>query len=231
MSVKCPTCGEKYEKLGNHFAWNPQHRPELSERQRAIIEFLILRGVTIRGEGQNFRLEGYGTSEAWIHEVTDALGWVANDPYLHQSASDVADSVERRYRNNVSVSDCSDVWGFTSVSHPSLDYEGPTDVEQLRPLTLRLLIGAVGTWVGMLFGSLHVDVRGWDVSGDHMSDLLNNVGVETVEYDGDGYATDTHTKRYHYDDDVVVAPHYDAIELLDSVGLSISDVAEPIKLQ
>ena len=228
MSVNCPTCGETYDKLGNHFAWNPQHRSALSERQRAIIEFLVLRGVTIRGESQKSRLEGYGTSEAWIREVTDALGWVANDPYLHQSATDVADSVERRYQDNVSASDCSDVWGFTSVPHPALDYEGPTDVKRLRPLTLRLLVGAVGNFVGTIFGSLHVDVRGWDVGGDHMRDLLDSVGVSTVEYDGDGYATDTHTERYHYDDDVVVVPHYDALDLLDSVGVAISDISEPI---
>ncbi|MDL0120379.1 hypothetical protein PNQ29_11680 [Halobacterium salinarum] len=128
------------------------------------------------------------------------------------------------------MSDCSDLWAFTTVPHPSLDYDGVTDVKRLRPFTLRLLVSAVGTWIGLLFGSLHLDVRGWDVSGEQLRGLLRNEDILTVEYDGDGYAEDSSTCRYHYDDDVVVVPHYDALELLESVGLSLSDVAEPINL-
>ncbi|PAU83526.1 hypothetical protein CK500_08390 [Halorubrum salipaludis] len=173
----------------------------------------------------------YSTSEAWITDVSDTLGWVAGDPWVQQSASDVADRSSRRYNVDVAVDDCSDLWAFTTVPHPSLDYGGPTDVEELRPLTLRLLVSTVGEWVGLLFGSLHLDVRGWDVSGDHLRGLLSKRGVPTAEHNGDGYAEDSPTCRYHYDDDVVVVPHYDALELLDSVGLSLSDVAEPITFQ
>ena len=229
--TKCPTCSERFEQIGKHFRYYSDHRPKLSERQHAIVDFLILRGATVRDETQNSRLEVYGISKEWIREVSDALGWVANDPYLHQSATDVANSVESPYREKVSVSDCSDVWAFTSVPHPELAYNGPTDVEQLRPLTLRLLLTTVGTWVGTIFGSLHVDVRGWDVAGDHVKRLLHKDGVPTAEYDSGGYATDTHTERYHYDSDVVVVPHYDAIDVLDGVGLSILDVAEPIEFE
>lgn len=232
MTTVCPTCGDEYDKLGNHFQWRPNHRPELSDRQRAIIEFLTLRGATVREKSQKFLLGVYSTSEGWIADVADALGWVANDPRVHQSATEVSSRLNSRYDNyEVESSACSDVWAFTTVSHPSLDYNAATDVEQLRPLTLRLLVSAVGTWVGLLFGSLHLDVRGWDVSGDHLRGLLHDTDVPTAEYDGDGYAEDTPTCRYHYDDDVVVVPHYDALELLESVGLSLSDVAEPIKFQ
>jgi hypothetical protein len=151
---------------------------------------------------------------------------------MHQPATDVADRLSSRYDGyDVEASACNDVWAITTVSHPSLDYDAATDVEQLRPLTLRLLVSAVGTWIGLLFGSLHIDVRGWDVSGDHLRDLLHNAGVPTSEYDGEGYAEDTPTCRYHYDNDVIVIPHYDALELLESVELSLSDVAEPIKFQ
>jgi hypothetical protein len=121
------------------------------------------------------------------------------------------------------------MWAFTTVPHPSLDYSGPTDVTKLRPRTLGLILSERATFVGTLFGSLHVDVRGFDVSGEHLQTLLSREGVTTAEYDGEGYARDTHTVRYHWHDDVVVIPHYDALEVLESVGMSISDVAEPMQ--
>ncbi|ELY80202.1 hypothetical protein [Natrinema pallidum] len=228
---RCPTCGDRFEELGTHFRYHGDHRPELSDRQRGIIDYLILRGATVRRETANSRLEVYSTSEAWIRDVSDTLGWVAGDPWVQQSASDVADRSSRRYNTDVAVSDCSDLWAFTTVPHPSLDYEGPTGVDHLEHPTLRLLVATVGAWVGLLFGSLHLDVRAWDVSGDHLRGLLSKRGVTTAEYDGEGYAEDSPTCRYHHDDDVVVVPHYDALELLDSVGLSLSEVAEPITFQ
>jgi len=229
---ECPTCGDRFDRLGQHFALGDCDPPELSDRQRGIIDFLILRGANVRSETQNPRLEVYATSEGWIADVADALGWVANSPRVHQPATDVADRLSSRYdRYDVEASACSDVWAFTTVPHPSFDYDAATGVEQLRPLTLRLLVSAVGTWVGLLFGSLHIDVRGWDVSGEQLRKLLERKEISTAEYDGDGYAEDSPTCRYHYDDDVVVVPHYDALELLESVGLSLSDVAEPISFQ
>ena len=229
---ECPTCGDRFDRLGQHFALGDCDPPELSDRQRGIIDFLILRGANVRSETQNPRLEVYATSEGWIADVAGALGWVANSPRVHQPATDVADRLSSRYdRYDVEASACSDVWAFTTVPHPSFDYDAATGVEQLRPLTLRLLVSAVGTWVGLLFGSLHIDVRGWDVSGEQLRKLLERKEISTAEYDGDGYAEDSPTCRYHYDDDVVVVPHYDALELLESVGLSLSDVAEPISFQ
>jgi len=228
---ECPICSDRFERLGQHFAIGDCDPPELSDRQRGIIDYLIIRGATVRRGTANSRLEVYSTSEGWIRDVSGTLGWVANDPRLQQSAMDVAERSSRLYNADVAVDDCSDLWAFTTVPHPALDYEGPTDVDHLERLTLRLLVSERATWVGALFGSLHLDVRGFDVSGDHLRRLLHDAGVATAAYDGEGYAEDGPTCRYHHDDDVVVVPHYDALELLDSVGLSLSDVAEPIQFQ
>jgi hypothetical protein len=214
MTTTCPECGDDYAKLGNHYQWNPDHRPALTERQLAITDYLVLRGATVRQRGSCPYLEVCGTAKFRIRSLADALGWLAND--VRPWATDL-------------VGERSDMYGFTTVPHPALGYDGPTDVERLRLRTLGLVVAQRGTFVGTIFGSLHLDVRGFDVSGEHLRTLLHREGVSTVEYDGDGYARNTPRCRYHYHPDVVVVPHYDALEVLETVGLSVSDVAEPIE--
>lgn len=211
----CPTCETEFSRLGTHFQWRPDHRPELTDRQRAICDYLALSGVNVRG-GSCPYLEVFGTDRDRLEALADALRWLAHDvrPHARDRAGD------RR-----------DLYSFTTVPHPSLDYGGPTNVERLRPLTARLLVVEGGTFVGTILGSLQLDCRGYVVSGEHLRTLLARGGVVTVEWDGDGYATDTHTCRYHWHPEVVVVPHYDAVDLLDWAGLSVSDVAEPIKLR
>jgi hypothetical protein len=225
----CPTCDTAFSSLGTHFQWNPDHRPELSDRQREIVEYLILRGANVRDDGAKPRLEVFSTKRWRLASVADALGWLANSPRRHVAAGNRAsDSTASEGEADGEATDpaSSDMWAFTSVPHPSLAYDGPTDVAELRPLTARLILAERATWVGTLFGSLHVDLRGFDVDGDHLRTLLRREGVATVEYDGDGYAEDTHTARYHWHPDVVAVPHYDALELLEWAGMSLSDVAD-----
>ena len=211
----CPTCDKEFSSLGTHFQWNPDHRPKLTDRQRAIVEYLILLGANVREDGAEPRLEVFSTKRWRLASVADALGWLANSPRRHVEATDPASS---------------DMWALTSVPHGSLGYEGPTDVEELRPLTARLILVERATWVGTLFGSLQIDLRGFDVDGDHLRRLLTSEDVATVEHEGDGYAKDTRTARYHWHPDVVVVPHYDALELLEWAGMSLGDVSEPLEL-
>lgn len=215
VEKSCQAEGDDYAKLGNHYQWNPDHRPALTERQLAITDYLVLRGATVRQRGSCPWIEVFGTAKSRLEALADSLGWLAND--VRPWATDREG--ERK-----------DLYGFTTVPHPALGYDDPTDVERLRPRTLALLVAQRGTFVGTIFGSLHLDVRGFDVSGDHLRTLLHREGFTTVEYDGEGYAEDTPRCRYHYHPDVVVVPHYDALEVLETVGLSVADVAEPIEL-
>jgi len=232
MSV-CPQCSDCFERIGTHFARGGCGYPELSDRQRSLLTYLILRGATTRTKASHPRLEVTSTSEQWVRDVADALGWVANDPRLYESAEDTYQRVsEARPSVDFERENFADLWAVSTIAHPAFEkLADPSDVDSLTPETLRWVIEAVGTWVGLLFGSLHVDLRGWDVSGDQFRALLHDMGVLTAEYEGDGYAEDTFTERYHWHDDVVVIPHYEGLDLLEAVGLSVSDVAEPIELR
>lgn len=233
MSTNCPNCGNEYERIGQHFARGRCDHPELSDRQRGVLTYLIFRGVEVRRDGANPRLGVFSTDETFIREMADALGWVANEPRVHESAGDAYERMaERRPSVNFERENFSDVWAVSTISHPAFeDLSEPADVDRLAPATLRWVLETVGTWVGLLFGSLHIDLRGWDVTGEQFRRVLANHGVPTAEYDGEGYAEDDFTRRYHWSDDVVATPHYSGLDVLEYVGLSVNDVAEPIKLR
>jgi len=265
MSTNCPNCGTEYERIGNHFARGSCDFPPLSGFQRAYCTFLILRGATVRRDGQNPRLEVASQSEQNVREVADSLEWVTNEPRVLESAGDAYERMQERDPSmNFERENFNDYWGVSTISHPAFasrespaeittvtDEQGcvpaepvgdgparvtgvgsvPADVDFICPETLRWVLEARGSWVGLLFGSLHIDLRGWDVSGEQFRKILANHGVPTAEYDGDGYAEDDFTRRYHWSDDVVVVPHYAGMDVLEYVGLSVNDVAEPIKLR
>lgn len=224
---KCPTCEQEFKRLGMHFHHHPSHRPNLSDEQRGVVEFLILRGVYVRERATGHSLEVYATAESSIRDVADRLGWLANDPRLHQSATDVAAHLTDRFEWDFDPAECDDVFAVSTVPHSALgDYDGPTDVTRLRPLTGRLLALEVGEWHGLPLGSLHLDVRGYAVSGDHLRRLIERMGIQTVEHDGEGYAKPDSTmrRRYHPSDDVLTLPHGEGVDFLEAVGLSLSDV-------
>lgn len=216
----CPTCGENYSKLGNHFQWNPDHRPPLSPWQKDVIRHLTLLGVSVRDDTTHPRFEVYSDSEYFIQVTADALGWMANEPRLHESAESVAERFD-----NLTVDDVSGLWAVSTLPHPELaDYREPEDVSELTPRVARWLIKSRGEWVGTVIGSLHIDVRGSTrVDGDHLMGLLRDIGV-------DDFCEDTRTDQGdithqgHWDRDIVAIPHRWAMALLDYAGLEVGDI-------
>ena len=84
------------------------------------------------------------------------------------------------------------------------------------------MILSAGTWQGRgPFGSLHLDVRGMNVEGGHVRDLLHGAGVATVE---GSKVDDTLTERYHWHEDVVTIEHYETMGLLNTLSIDLSSV-------
>ncbi|KZX47518.1 hypothetical protein [Haloarcula sp. K1] len=189
----------------------------MSELQLGVIEYLILRGTTIRDGGNYPSIDVFSTDRELLRAYDDLLGWLSNGIRLYRDS----DTTTKRLN---------DVYAISTVPHPEFENytEGSTSVESLSNDCLKATIITAGTFVGNLFGSLQIDLRGWDADSDRFADMLAEIGYDTVSYDGDGYASDNHTHRYHYSDDVLVLEHYDAMNLLDEIDLSLETVAEPI---
>ncbi|WP_151098899.1 MULTISPECIES: hypothetical protein [unclassified Haloarcula] len=227
---KCPECGNKYKRLATHFSHSPTHRPELSELQLGVIEYLILRGVTISDRAAYPSIDVTTTDKELLQAYSDLLGWVSNPVRLYQCSETISERLNDRLGGDVTAEDCNDVYALSTIPHPEFENytEGSTSVESLSNDCLKATVITAGTFVGKLFGSLHIDLRGWDVDSDRFDDMLAERGYDTVSYDGDGYASDGHTHRYHYSDEVLCIPHYDAMNLLDEIDLPLKTVAEPI---
>jgi len=42
MTEQCPTCSNEYKRLGTHWSYSPNHRPNISESQRELITGLLM---------------------------------------------------------------------------------------------------------------------------------------------------------------------------------------------
>lgn len=224
---QCPTCGEEYQRLGQHFAYNSDHRPPLSDIQQDVVEFLILHGVQVRDDGSASRLEVYSTDESFIRSVADVLGWLSNEPRVHETGERMTEQLNQQYASeylHFNPENYNDMWAVSTVPHPELsEYtEGSEAVVELSWNTLRWVILSAATWEGLgPFGSLHVDVRGMDVEGDDLRELLHDAGVATIE----GSKVDnTFTERYHWHDDVIPIEHFEAMGLLDALDIELGNV-------
>ncbi|QCP91436.1 hypothetical protein [Haloarcula marismortui] len=189
----------------------------MSELQLGVVEYLILRGVTIEDRTSHPSIDVFSTDRELLRAYDDLLGWLSNGIRLYKDS----DTTTKRLN---------DVYAISTIPHPELENyaEGSTSVKSLSNSCLKATIITAGTFVGDLFGSLQIDLRGWDVDSDRFADMLADRGYDTVSYDGDGYARNSPTHRYHYSDDVLVLEHYDAMNLLDEIDLSLETVAEPI---
>lgn len=243
--TQCPTCGEKYERLGQHFAFNEEHRPALTEHQRSIIEYLVLRGAQVRTNASRPSLAVFGTDKKRLTDIADGLGYLANDVRIHEDSAAAAQRLQEQHgssRVQFEADSIEDVWTFTTVPHeafgdyvaesassPSGDGEkegGASEVERLHPRTLSLLALDVGDVEQYsIFPTLHFDTRNCAVPPDHLRTLLHREGIQTLPADATAH-DDTAGRLNHYHDDVVSVPHPASMELLDSLSLGLDDVAD-----
>lgn len=223
---QCPTCGEEYQRLGQHFAFNSDHRPPLSKLQQEVVEYLVLDGIHVRDEGAESRLEVFSTDGSFIRSVAEVLGWLSNEPRVHETGERTAERLNQQSREDLHFDpeNYHDMWAVSTVPHPDFSEfsEGPEAVMELSWNTLRWLILSAATWEGFgPFGSLHVDVRDMDVEGDYLRELLHDAGVSTVE---GSKVDDTFTKWYHWHDDVITIEHFEAMGLLDALDIELGSV-------
>ncbi|MHC3380230.1 hypothetical protein [Haloarcula sp. H-GB5] len=227
---ECPTCSEEYERLGQHFAHN-DHRPALTEYERSIIEYLVLRGAQVRENASRPSLAVFGTDKKCLTDIADSLGYLANDVRIHEDSTTAAQRLQEQHGSKniqFDADSIEDVWTFTTVPHEGFsDYEGgASELERLHPRSLSLLalhIGDVEQY--SIFPTLHFDTRNCDVSATHFRTLLHREGIKTLPADATKH-DNVAGRLNHYHDGVVSVPHPASMELLDSLDLELEDVAD-----
>jgi hypothetical protein len=223
----CPRCGEEYQRLAAHFSLGSCDAPEFTAEQKEMSDFLLLKGVTVETTTAKPKVRMSSTYRGDLENVATALGWAANSIRVHESPEDRAARYRREYGHDYTADELKQVWAMSSVPHEY--FEGrttPADVTDLRAGTAQHLVRTAGDWIGGPIGTLRFDVRGFDVSGDHLRRLLRDSGVG--RFCKDSKADSTLSERGHWDGDVVCVPHWQAVAFLQRIGMDVGDVLDQL---
>lgn len=221
MSRVCPECGEEYERIAQHYAWNEEHRPDLSGDQLDMVRFLLLDGASVDTEGSHNAIRYYSTELEYLKSVASRLGSVTSSIRLHETAAEQAERLRGQYPDmNIEERSLNDVYQLRTIPHPRLDaYEDGTDVTKLAPKALHWFIKAHGSYQGSaIFPTLYLDTRDTGVPAEHLRSLLHEKGIQTgrpAESDGGRFFVPTHHEE------VIALPKVGIDQLKTEFGIKI----------
>lgn len=72
------SCGSEYERIAQHWAFNPSHRPELSQRQYELCSGMLLGDGCIVNDAQEAALVVEMKNREFIDWLDEELGWLSN---------------------------------------------------------------------------------------------------------------------------------------------------------
>lgn len=226
MTTECTTCGKEYERIAQHYAFNEDHRPDLSDDQLDTVRFLLLDGATVETEGAHHSITHYSTDVEFLKAAAARLGGVVTSLRLEATAEEQAEHLAAKYPGmDVTAETCSDLFALRTMPHPRLDgYEDGDDVTELTPNALSWFIQFHGAYHGSaILPSLHLDTRNAGVSADHLRRLMHDYGIQTgrlAEDGGDTYFVPSHREG------VVSLPNKGINQLRDVFGIGIDPAEE-----
>jgi hypothetical protein len=154
--VACPECGEKYENLGQHWRYNPSHRPSFTQHQEEVITGLIMGDGYIDTHNKNPLIKCGMISQNYLEYIDSVFGCLGTGVSLQITAKESAKkSRDRGFSPNAKAENYSDLYRWTSRTHPELEEWAnwystgkkiwPEDIE-LTPVVLKHWYCGDGCW-------------------------------------------------------------------------------------
>lgn len=145
--IECPECGNLYPKLGSHWRWNSDHRPNIDDRQHEILTGLLMGDGTVQREG-NPNMKCRMTTPEFLEWIDEEMGILGCGVKFEMSAEESArNSRERKLNFDAHEDDYSDVYIWSSRNHPDFSQYSdwystgrkrfPDDLE-LTPLIMKV---------------------------------------------------------------------------------------------
>lgn len=88
--MDCPGCGDEYERLGMHWAFNENCRPELTERQKDISTGLIMGDGWIEKTEKNARLSTFMINQKYLEYIDNIFGCLSTGVQMKYTAEESA---------------------------------------------------------------------------------------------------------------------------------------------
>lgn len=122
----CPSCGDKYERLGQHWAMSSTcTHPSIPTRTKEILIGILMGDGTIHDppSAKNIRLEVTNINETFLRRLDERLGWLSNGVRLKRTAEEIRDENRTSQYDRFSSLDYEirDQYVLTTVRHPELN--------------------------------------------------------------------------------------------------------------
>ena len=152
---QCPDCREEFNKLGNHWQWNPEHRPELTEEQKEVITGLLMGDGSIVNRDNNGYFVVEMIKKEFLEYLTEIFPIIGKGVKKVSTAEEKAKARIMRGDENVNISNHNDIYMFSTCTLPDFKqfsdwYEGgekewPDDID-LTPTILKYWYVSDGTY-------------------------------------------------------------------------------------
>lgn len=226
---RCPECQAIFPTLGYHWQHNPNHRPEITDRQHEVLTGLVMGDasvvVTETSINPSFCVSMIREEFlVWIDEELNPIGRGVKDG---MSAEYIAKSNrETRFSPNADSKNYSDQYNLWTVPHPGLQryYElystGSKRLKEkfdLTPLTLSVWYCCDGDlYINRGKEEMRISVSNLAETPSILEDMFNDIPVDVDfqlrEYQGvhKDYP-DSWSRRLHFN-------HNDSVKLWDYMG-------------
>jgi ribosomal protein S27AE len=170
----CPACGDAYERVASHWSNSACGYPQISVRQRAVLDGLVLGGANVDGQGSNRHLLASTTSESLAEWTADQLDWLHHGTRTdHDDAADHQDVCRVRTPAHPAINRY-ERWGDGETRAPPDDYEltplagrvwwayagglqWQGDYDSQRTATISALDDDRGAWVQRVLATAGID--------------------------------------------------------------------------
>lgn len=145
---KCTYCGEEYSRLGQHWAYNPEHRPSLTIEQRETAKGLILGDGNVNHGANNSCIRANMINREFLDHLDQVFGVLSlGTDLLRTAEEEAARNRDRGFSEHADPDNYSDIYHWESRRHPEFDVfsewyssgkkEFPDDLE-LSPTSLSI---------------------------------------------------------------------------------------------
>lgn len=155
---ECPACGQRYERIGQHWYGSPSHRPKFTDRQKDIIIGMMLGdGSRLRMDERNNAFESKMTRKPFLEWLSNQFGVLGKDVFEYHSNPQERAKHHRDsgFYENANADDYHQQYVFRTTKHPFLNdfldrwytnngIRFPNDIE-LTPTILKMWYVSDGT--------------------------------------------------------------------------------------
>lgn len=122
MTDTCPSCENHYKALGQHWRYNPTHKPNFTEYQKELITGVLMGDGTINtNTNANPRMRVTSITKDYLEYLDEMFGVHSLGVNLKTTAEEAVDrNIKTEFSPNAKVENYSDLYELRTRNNPEL---------------------------------------------------------------------------------------------------------------